>query len=384
MKYLGILFLFVLQLQVTAQTKTNKKDSEYVFTIEKEIGTTEVKNQGSTSTCWSFSALSFLESEVERMGKGKVNLSEMYIVRNAYSLKAENYVRMMGKTSFSQGGAFHDVFNVIREKGLLPDNLYNGFAYNQTKHNHTELEEILTAMLNTVLKMPEGKLNPAWKLAFEGILDAYLGKMPSTAAVQGKSVSPLEYSQSLSINPNDYIEISSFTHHPFYEQFVLEVPDNWAWNKVYNVPLNEMEQIADNALRNNFSIAWASDVSEPTFSHKSGLAIIPEKETDKLTKEEKETLYSKPVKQREITQDMRQASFDNLSTQDDHGMHITGLAKDQNGTKYYIVKNSWGTEGNECGGYFYCSSAYFRFKTTCILVHKNAIPKEIASKLKLN
>jgi bleomycin hydrolase len=375
---LSLLFLFQLSF---AQTRTNKKDSKYEFTIEKEIGNTEVKNQGSTGTCWSFSTLSFLESELERMGKGKLNLSEMYIARRAYTMKAERFVRMMGKTNFGQGGAFHDVMNVIREHGLVADAAYSGLIYGQSKHHHAELEEVLMAMLNALMKMPEGKLNPAWKSAFEGVLDAYLGKLPEKTELNGKQVSPKDYAMQLGINPDDYVEISSFTHHPFYSQFVLEVPDNWAWNTVFNVPLDEMEQIVENAIRNNYSVAWASDVSEPFFSHKNGLAVVPEKE--ELSKEEKESIFVQPFTQRKVTQEMRQKSFDNLSTQDDHGMHITGMAKDQNGARYYIVKNSWGTENNECGGYFYCSAEYLKLKTTCIMVHKSAIPEAIAKKLKL-
>lgn len=367
-----------------AQTKTNKKESAYQFTTIKEIGNTEVKNQGSTGTCWSFSTLSFLESELERMGKGKMNLSEMYVARRAYTLKADRFVRMMGKTNFGQGGAFHDVMNVIKDYGLMPDAAYSGFIYGQAKHNHSELEEVLIGMLNTLVKLPEGKLSPAWKQAFEGVLDAYLGKLPEKVDYNGKSITPIEYRNQLGINPNDYIEISSFTHHPFYEQFVLEVPDNWAWNKVYNVPLDELEQIMENAITNNYSIAWASDVSEPYFSHKNGLAIVPEKEMEAMSKEEKESLFTQMIPQRIVTQELRQKAFDNLSTQDDHGMHITGLVKDQNGQKFYIVKNSWGAENNECGGYLYCSAQYIRYKTTCIMVHKNAIPQAIATKLKLN
>jgi bleomycin hydrolase len=315
------------------------------------------------------------------MGKGKMNLSEMYIARRAYTLKADRFVRMMGKTNFGQGGAFHDVMNVIREYGLAPDADYSGFAYGQNRHNHSELEEVLIGMLNTLVKLPEGKLNPAWKSAFEGILDGYLGKLPEKVNHNGKQISPVEMRNQLGINPDDYIEISSFTHHPFYSQFVLEVPDNWAWNMVYNVPLDELEQIAENAIMNNYSIAWASDVSEPFFSHKNGLAIVPEK--DELSKDDKETLFTKITTQKNVSQEIRQKGFDNLSTQDDHGMHITGMAKDQNGQKYYIVKNSWGTENNECGGYFYCSAQYLRYKTTCIMVHKSAIPQNIAAKLKI-
>lgn len=366
-----------------AQTKTNKEGSGYVFTVEKQLGTSEVKNQGSTGTCWSFSSLSFLESEIERMGKGSVNLSEMYIARKAYEMKAEKYMRMMGKTNFSQGGAFHDVMNVIRQFGLMPDDSYTGLIYGQKRFHHTEMEKVMTDLLNTSLEMKEGRLNPAWFKALNGILDAYLGEVPATISLNGKSLSPKDYATSLGINADNYIEISSFSHHPFYQQFVLEVPDNWAWNSVYNVPLSELEEIVEYALSNNYSIAWAADVSEGGFSYKNGLAIVPEKEWSDITKEEKESMMTSPVAQRVITQELRQSAFNDLTTQDDHGMHIIGKAKDQMGTRYFIVKNSWGGDSNECGGYFYCSASYLLYKTTCILLHKKGVPDTIAKKLKL-
>ena len=366
-----------------AQTKTNKEGSQYVFTIEKQIGTTDVKNQGSTGTCWSFSSLSFLESEIERNGKGPVNLSEMYIARKAYEMKADKYIRMMGKTNFSEGGAFHDVMNVIRQYGLMPDASYTGLIYGQKRYNHGEMEKIMTDLLNTSLQMKEGHLNPAWKKALNGVLDAYLGEVPMNASVNGKTMSAKDYATSLGINADDYIELSSFTHHPFYKPFVLEVPDNWAWNMVYNLPLNELEQTVEYALANNYSIAWAADVSEKGFSFKNGLAIVPDKDWDDIKKEERDEMMIKPTAQMKITPEIRQQGFDNLTTQDDHGMHIVGTAKDQLGSRYYIVKNSWGDDSNECGGYFYCSASYLLYKTTCIMVHKKGIPAAISKKLGL-
>lgn len=382
---LGFALIFgVSGVYAQGQTRTNKKDSRYQFTIDKEVGNTSVKSQDHTGTCWSYSGGSFLESEVERMGKGKVDLSEMFTVRKAYSMKANNYVRMGGKTNYGQGGAFHDVINVLRAYGVAPQESYTGMIYGQKKHNHSELDAVAQAMLGAIVKNPEGKLNPAWKKAVESVYDAYLGQAPERFSVGGKSYTPAEYAKFLGLNADNYVEITSFTHHPFYSQFMLEVPDNWSWDLVYNVPLNEFEQIIDNALANNYTVAWASDVSEKGwFSFKDGLAIVPDKDLDAMSKGERDSLFTDPVVQKTITQELRQEGFDNQSTTDDHGMQIVGSAKDQKGTKYYIVKNSWGSESNECGGYFYASAAFVMYKTTCILVNKASIPAPIASKLKL-
>jgi bleomycin hydrolase len=274
--------------------------------------------------------------------------------------------------------------NIIREKGIVPQEVYAGLYQGMNKPMHNEMDNVLKVMLDEVNKLADGgKTSPRWKEAFNGALDGYMGKMPETFTYKGQTYTPISFMKSLGINPDDYVEISSFTHHPFYEQFALEVPDNWAWGKVYNVPLAEMEQIVDNAVNNNYSVAWASDVSEKGFSFKDGLAIVPNKDWDQMSKEERDSTFIKPIAEKEITQDIRQQAFDNQSTQDDHGMHIIGIAKDQGGKKFYLVKNSWGTEGNDLQGYFYCSAPYFQYKTTCVMVHKKAIPAAIAQKLKI-
>lgn len=378
---IAILWLTVFELD--AQGRQNKKDGPYTFTIEKEVNYTPVKDQGSTGTCWSFSTMSFLESELARMGKPQIELSEMFIVNKAYQLKAARYLRMMGQTNFDEGGAFHDVMHVIKNYGLVPRSEYTGLINNRDRHHHAELKNLLKGMLETWLKMPEKELNPGWKNIFEQTVNAYLGQAPEQFQYNGKNYTPKEFASFMGIKAEDYVEITSFTHHPFYTQFVLEVPDNWAADRVYNVPLNELEQIMDHALRNNFSVAWASDVSEPGFSFKEGLAIVPDMDTKTLSKEEKQKLFESVQKEKSITQEMRQEAFDRLVTQDDHGMHITGIARDQNGNKFYIVKNSWGAKSNDGEGFFYCSAPYFLYKTTCIMLHKDAIPKEIARKLRL-
>jgi len=352
---------------ITAQTLTNKKDGNYKFTVVKNLDATEVQNQAQSSTCWSFSSLSFFESEMIRMGKPKMNLSEMFIVRTAYMAKADKYVRMHGATGFSPGGAFHDAAYVIKNFGLMPQVAYIG------------MDNMLKAQLDVVIK--GNKITTAWPKAIDATLDAYLGKAPEKFDYMGKQYDPKSFATSLGLNMDNYVEISSFSHHPFYTKFAIEVPDNWSWDQLYNLPLNEMMDVMDNAIMNGYSIAWGADVSEKGFSFKNGVAIVPDVDWNDVKKEKLDSVLLNPGKQMEITQAIRQTAFDNYETQDDHGMHIVGIVKDQNGTKYYVVKNSWGIKNNDCDGYFYASEAFVKYKTTSIMVHKDAVKKEIGKKL---
>lgn len=397
MKKISLLLILTFNLQLLTfnsfaqDTLRNKKDGGYIFTVVKDLEATEVQNQNRTGTCWSFSALSFFESELIRMGKGKVNLSEMFIVRNAYSDKVDKYVRMHGNINLSAGGAFHDIPYVIKKYGIVPEEVYKGLNYGAEEHNHDEMDDLVKAMANQLIK--KDKLTTAWKPSIESTLDAYLGSVPKEFEIKGKKYTPQSYAKSLGLNMDDYVAISSFTHHPFYEKFILEVPDNWIWGSMYNVKLDEMMNTIDNAIMNGYTVAWASDVSEKGFSFKNGLAIVPE-DPDKIVKtgednknfsdagaEKKGSVFDTPGQEKVITQEMRQEAFDNFETTDDHGMHITGIVKDQEGNKYYIVKNSWGTKHNDCDGYFYASEAFVRYKTMNILVHKNAVPNDLAKKL---
>lgn len=376
----GIAFLLFTSTRSYSQEIKNYKDSEYRFNFSKQIPSGGVKDQCASSTCWSFSSLSFFESEMVRMKKPSIDLSEMFVVRNIYSLKAEKYVRMMGTINFGPGGAFHDVLYSIKNFGLVPDENYRQGLHPDGKPWHGEIDNVLKAMLDEAIKLPNKRLNPNWRKAYEGALDGYFGTLPNEVSYNGKNISPRQFANETGINPDDYIELTSFSHHPYYEKFILEVPDNWAWQYVYNVTLDELESIARNALQNGYGIAWAADVSEPGFSMKKGLAVVHENPF--AVSSDMDSLFLKPGTERTITQEIRQKAFDDLSTQDDHGMHITGLAKDQTGKEFFYVKNSWGEKASDLKGYFFCSMSYFRFKTTSIMVHKDAIPAAIMKKLK--
>ena len=368
------------------------------FTDEISLPATPVSDQHRTGTCWSFSALSFLESEMLRLKKPETNFSEMFIVHHTYAEKARKYVRMHGNTTFGPGGAFHDVTNTMRKYGIIPEEVYAGLNYGEEKHVHGEMDGILSQQVNAVVKNPNRKLSEVWFEPILATLDAYLGVIPQRFEYQGKSYSPQSFLREYTgLNPNDYVEITSFSHHPFYQRFILEIPDNWSWDEMYNVPLDEMEEIIDNSLRNGYTVAWAADVSEKGFlTSNKGVAMVPVKKVEDMTnaeilrweklsdkeKEDETFKLDKPAPELEITQELRQLEFDNYMTTDDHGMHIIGLAKDQTGKIYYKVKNSWG-DYNKFDGYFYASKAYVRYNTTCLMVHKDAIPQHIREKLKL-
>ena len=397
---LSLVAFAAISLNTFAQdTLTNKKGSGYIFTELKDLDKTTTQNQNRTGTCWSFSSLSFFESELIRMGKGEHNLSEMYIVRNAYLGKAETHLRYYGTFTFGQGGAFHDIPWVIKRHGIVPESAYKGLNYGSDKHNHSEMEGMLKAMLGVLAKKPQGgKLTPAWKKAFTGVTDAYLGELPDNLEdfkfdYEGKSYTPKSFANSLGLNMDDYISLTSYTHHPFYESFVLEVQDNWALQSSYNLPLDEFMEVMENAIMDGYSFAWGADVSEKGFSPRDALAILP-KDASTIKKkgndskffnnagsEKVSNAFMQPVEERIVTQEERQAAFDSQETTDDHGMHIVGLVKDQKGTKYFVVKNSWGTKYNQCDGYFYASFPYVRYKTMNIQIHKDALPKKLRKKL---
>lgn len=368
-----------------AQEKTNKPGSEYRFTTIRSVDATPVQNQNQTSTCWSFSSLSFFESELMRMGKGKdFDLSEMFVVRYVYPLKADNYIRMHGRTNFGEGGGFPDVAHVLKAYGMVPEEVYTGKKDKDSPHNHRMLETTLTNILRPAASDDTKKIDYSFLMnTVNAACDEFLGKVPEKFEYKGKTYTPRSYAEATGLNTDDYVYLTSFTHHPFYKPFVLEIPDNWNWQTTYNLPLEELRQVMSSAIDNGYTFAWGADVSEKGFMRADGLAIVPETPYAQMDDETKKSLGMKPVKQLEITQAMRQEAFDNYETQDDHGMHVIGKVKDQNNTLYYLVKNSWGPKSNECDGYFYASESYLLCKTTTIMLHKKAVPPAIAKKLGL-
>ncbi len=392
----SLMFVFLFSTIVNAQEKdTTNKDEGYKFEVVKENPATSVKNQYRSGTCWSFSGLGLIEAELLRMGKGTFDLSEMFVVRNAYADKIAKYVRFHGNLNFAGGGGFSDVFKVIKDYGIVPEEAYNGKVIGEEKHIHGEMDAVFKAFADAVIKNKNRKLTPVWKKGFDGMLDAYLGDYPKTFTYEGVEYTPESFRKMLGINADDYIEITSYSHHPYYETFVMELPDNWMLSKTYNVPLDKLIEIIDYAIEEGYTMAWGADVSEKGFSWKTGVSIVPDEKTtdligtekekwEKLTdKEKKKALFSfeNPVKEKEITQEMRQEGYDNYTTTDDHGMLITGIAKDQNGGKYYFVKNSWDVGDHIYKGYFYASEAFVKYKTMNIVLHKDAVPKKIRKKL---
>ena len=367
------------------------KAPEYEFTTVKENPITSVKNQYRSGTCWCFSALSFVESEILRTKGVEVDLSEMFVVGKSYRDRAVKYVRLDGHLNFAAGSSFGDVLHVIDDYGIVPQEAMPGFNYGTDKPEHNELDAALKGYVTAIAKNPNQKLTTAWLNGFDGIVEAYFGEYPETFTVAGAEYTPESYRDYLGINYDDYVNISSFTHHPFYEPFIIEVCDNWRWDSAYNLPMDEMMEVMYNAIEKGYTIAWGSDVSEKGFT-RDGLAVMPVEEqkaaagsdqerwVGKAKDEPKEEVKTELPKEMTLTQEMRQEGYDNKTTTDDHGMHIYGVAKDQNGTQYFMVKNSWGETG-KYKGIWYASDAFVRYKTLNIVVHKDALPKHIAKKL---
>ena len=375
--------LFATNIFASLETKDSTTFS-YEFTLKYEIENTDVKDQGRTGTCWAFGTISFLESEVYRKINKEINLSEMYIVRGTYAQKATKYIRLHGANTFSQGGQCHDVTDEIKRNGIVPQEIYPDFKI-EDKINHNELSKVLTYMLDGILDSKY--LTSKWYEAFNAVLDVYLGKKTDTFEYEGKQYNPQSFVKNyLKIDPDDYIEITSYSNYPFYEKCCLEVPDNWSYNcEYYNLPINDMEKVVDHAIKNGYSICWDADVSEEYFSPDTlDIAILPTKAFEDTIEDVWDDKIKGMVEEKVVDQELRQETFDNFRTTDDHLMHLIGIYEDQEGKKFYKIKNSWGIDDKQYDGYYYISQSYFRLKTVALMVNKNALPSKIKSKLQLN
>ncbi|SMO53046.1 bleomycin hydrolase [Saccharicrinis carchari] len=364
LKYVILAFACLWSFTLAAQEK-------FVFGSETVIKTTAVKSQDKTGTCWAYATISFIESEIMRMGGPELDLSEMFIVKHVYQKKARQFVLLHGMGNFSQGGQAHDVMNVVQTHGLVPENYYYGIPDTSQKHNHSEMETALRALLDGYIAQKEASPSDVWFKNIQSVLINYMGKTPTQVRFNNRNYSPVEYAQGLGIDKNNYVELSSYTHHPFYKPFDLEIPDNWSHDRYYNVPIDELIATMKHALDNGYSIVWDGDVTEDFFSHKEGVAFIPLDESQGFT----------PQFEKHVTQTDRQKAFYSWRATDDHLMHIVGMAKDKNGILYFKTKNSWGTENNPYGGYVYMSEEYLRMNTVAIMLHKQALDKSLAKKL---
>ena len=376
----------VLALSATAQTTP-----EYKFTTIKENPVTSIKNQYRSGTCWCFSALSFIESEILREKGDTVDLAEMFVVGKSYRDRAVKYVRLDGHLNFAAGSSFGDVLHVIEDYGIVPEDAMPGKNYGTTMPEHNEFDAVLKGYVTAVASNPNKKLTTAWLNGFDGIVSAYLGEYPAEFKVGNRKFTPEKYREHLGIDVNDYVNLSSFSHHPFYSKFIIEVPDNWRWDTAYNLPIDELMSVMYNAIEKGYTFAWGSDVSEKGFT-RNGLATMPveqkkaaagsdqERWVGKSAEETKEEQKAMLPEEVIATQEMRQDAYDRKTTTDDHGMHVYGLAQDQNGNKYFMVKNSWG-EAGAYKGIWYASDAFVRYKTLNVVVHKDALPKDIKKKL---
>jgi aminopeptidase C len=397
MKIKVLLLLTALSIAVLSNAqkgKTEAKEDRYKFTSVVSLKATPVKNQSSTGTCWCFATTSFIESELLRMGKPEYDLSEMWIVRHNYEDRLRDNFVQQGKGNLGEGSVGHDWIVEFVKNGIVPDEIYTGLNYGMPNHSHGELNAFVNAIAAVPVK--RNRESDQYLSIVDAVLDTYLGKTPSTFTFKGVGYTPKSFTASLGIKADDYVEITSFTLFPFYTQGVVPIPDNWRKMSYYNVPLDELIEVMDYSLNNGYTVAWDGDVSEKGFSHARGVAIIPELENTesysaadkarlgKLTKEELSVeayKFDRPFPETKVTQESRQEGFDSKKTTDDHLMHLTGIVKDQNGTKYYVTKNSWGTDRNPFGGYLNMSENYVRAKTIAVMVHKNAIPAAIKTKL---
>ncbi|MBC7641698.1 MAG: aminopeptidase [Flavobacterium sp.] len=357
--------------------------SKFIFKDVIDLDRTSVKNQGSAGTCWSYSGNSFIESEMIRMKKNPVDIAEIFTARQVYLGKARNYILLGGNTGLGDGAELHDVMNILRKNGAMPQSAYTMEDYGKGSVKSGEMQKKIKDILDAFLKNPNNK-SATWVKDISDYMDAQLGKIPDSFDYAGKKYTPQSFAKEvIGVNPNDYIEISNYKDNPYYEKMVQPVSDNWSGDSLYNVPMTTMTDAVDAALSKGYTVGWATDVSEPYFSWKNGVAVVPNvDDLYNISDDQRKTIFDGPAKEKEINEDLRLDGLYTMFTTDDHGMHIVGKAKDQNGKEYYKVKNSWG-ETNDYKGYLYVTKTYVQLKTTALMLNKNSITKELRAKLKV-
>lgn len=356
-------------------------NSKFEFKDVIDVQTTSVKNQGSAGTCWSFSANSFIETEMIKKGKAPVDLAEIFAARQVYLGKARNYILLGGNMGLGDGGETHDVINMYRKFGAMPQSAYTLENYGHGAVKSDDFQEKFKAILDAYIKNTDPNKGTSWVKDINDYMDQQLGKLPETFVYNGKTYTPKTFAKEVvGINPDDYLEFSSYKDSPYYQQMVLPVSDNWSFDRVYNVPMTEMTDIIDGALAKGYTIAWGTDVSEPYFSARNGVAIVPDMDLANITPEQRKTMFDGPTPEKKVTEDLRLEGLYNMTTTDDHAMQIVGIAKDQNGKEYYKVKNSWGTDLG-FKGYLYVTKAFVQLKSTGILVNKAGVPKATKAKI---
>lgn len=353
--------------------------SEFVFTELIRLKSTTVKNQGASNTCWSYTGNSFLESEMIRMGRDPVAISPLYTVRKAYLERARNYLRLHGGLKLNEGGQLHDVMQILRLHGAMPRAAYTGIKAGKSSSNFKGLRALLNSRLSSMVKSRE--LKRSWERDVELLMDDYLGKVPVNFVYKGKSYTARSFAdQVIGIDPDQYIHIASVTTAPYYKSFIFLIPDNWSFSQFFNLPMEELTLVIDQSLKNGFTVACTIDISEPGFSWPYGIAYVPQKSASDMTAEEKKTQFVRPQPERKVDAMERQSAFDAWQTTDDHALHIIGLVKDQNGKEYYVAKNSWG-RGNAFQGFVYLTKEYVRYKSTALMLHKDALEPSLKNKL---